>query len=207
MALIAIIMLLTIGFQRTTFLEGQKRQSPIALFRIGTHFFWRTVGFGLIYIPVWGILVWLTFLVIKPFTSIETGFWGTAKIPPFIYQLCLTTATLIIIKPLLFVFPSIVVLDCRIFQGFKLLKQYKLLDAKELVILFLISMAVTFLWVFLPSIESASTTSHYVLIFARSIMQQFIDLMIAVMAIRFVASRNLIYDNGSKPLDSLNPSI
>jgi hypothetical protein len=42
------------------------------------------------------------------------------------------------------------------------------------------------------------------------IVWRFIALMMAVMAIRFVAAQNLIYDNGSKPLDpqgSLNPSI
>ncbi len=202
MALIVIIALLTIGFQRTVSLEGQRRQSPIALFRIGTHFFWRMVGFGLIYLPVWGILAWLTFSAIKPFASIETGFQETAKASPFIYQLCFTTATLITIKPLLFIFPSIIVLDCRISQSFKLLKQYKLLDAKELVILFLISIVVTFLWAFLPSIESATTISQYVLIVALSIIQQFISLILAVMAVRFVASRNLVYDDGSKSVDS-----
>jgi hypothetical protein len=210
LALIIIIAWLVIGFLRTVYLEGRKRQSPLFLLITGKHFLWRMIGFTLIYWPVFVILVWLIFLAIKQLIPIEAGFLETAKTSPFIYQLCLTTATLIIIKPLLFIFPSIIVLDCGIFQGFKLLKRYKLLDAKELVILFLISMAVTSLWVFLPSVESATKPSQYVLIVARSITQQFIQLMIAVMAIRFVASRNLIYDNGSKPLDSqdlLNPSI
>jgi hypothetical protein len=54
------------------------------------------------------------------------------------------------------------------------------------------------------------TISHYFLTAAHIIPGQFIDLMIAVMAIRFVASQNLIYDNSSKSLgsqDSLNPSM
>jgi len=160
------------------------------------------IVFGLMYLPAYVILAWLTFLAIKQLYPIETGFWKTAKASPFIYQMCFTAATIIIIKPLLFIFPSIIVLDCRISQSFKLLKQYKLLDAKELVILYLISMAAAFLWVFLPSIYSATTILQFVLASAQSIIQQFIVLMIAVLSVRFVASRNLVYDDGSRPVDS-----
>ncbi|MHC4719515.1 MAG: hypothetical protein ACYSYT_03465, partial [Planctomycetota bacterium] len=88
--IIVITILLQTGFQRTFYLEGQKRQSLMTLLRVGKHFFWRMVKFGLIYIPVFFILVWLTFLVIKPFTTIETGFWATSKVAPFTYQLCFT---------------------------------------------------------------------------------------------------------------------
>jgi len=197
-----ILIMLYFGFQRTVYLEGPKRQSPIVLLRVGKHFFWRMVGFGLIYIPVFWVLAWLTFLAIKQFTSIETGFLETAKVAPLVYQLCFTTATLILIKPLLLIFPLIVVLDCRISRSFKLLKQCKLSDARELVILFLISMAITFLWVFLPSIKSVATIPQYVLIVAWSVIQHFIGLMIAVMAVRFVASLHLVYDEQISPSDS-----
>ncbi len=207
---IVIVMLLTIGFQRTVYLEGKKRKSPMVLFRIGKHFFWRMVKFGLIYIPVFFILAWLTFLAIKQFTPLDTGFLETAKVAPFTYQLCFTTATLIIIKPLLLIFPLIVVLDCRISKSFKLLKQCKLLDARELIILFLISMIVAFLWVSLPSIKSATTISQYAFIVARSIIQHFIGLMVTVMAVRFVASLDLVYDDRSRSLnaeDLLKPPV
>ena len=198
MALIVIIALLTIGFQRTACLEGQRRQSPLILFGIGMQFFWRMVILYLIYILVIGILVWLTFLGIKLFISIETGFWQTYKNAPIVYHLCFTMPAIILIKPLLLAPPLIIVLNCQVSQSFKLLKQCKLRDAKELVILYLISIAVAFL----PSIESTTTTSQYVLIVALSIIQQFIGLMIAVMAVRFVASLNLVYDDGSKSVDS-----
>jgi hypothetical protein len=199
--IMVIVLLLTIGFQRTIYLEGNKRQSPKVLLQMGKHFFGRIVAFGLIYIPVFWILAWLTFLAIKQFISIETGFLETAKVAPLVYQLCFTTATLILIKPLLLIFPLIVVLDCRISKSFKLLKQCKLLNARELIMLFLISMAVIFLRVFLPSIKSATTISQYILIVAWSAIQHFIGLMIAVMAIRFVASLNLVYDSKPSSLD------
>jgi uncharacterized protein (DUF486 family) len=115
-------------------------------------------------------------------------------------------------KPILLIFPLIIVLDCSIFKSFKMLGRCRLRDARELVILFLISLGLAFLWRFLPSafVRPGMTISNYFLIASQTIVGQFIDLMIAVMAIRFVASQNLIYDNGSKPLDSqdsLNPSI
>ena len=200
--IIMITILLTVGFQRTVYLEGQKRQSPIVLLRVGKHFFWRMVKFGLIYIPIFFILAWLTFLAIKQFTSIETGFLETAKGAPLVYQLCFTTATLILIKPLLLIFPLIVVLDCRISKSFKLLKQCKLLDAGELVILFFISMGVSFLWAFMPNIKSAITLLEFLLMINLSILQQFVGLMTAVMAVRFVASLDLVYDEEIRTSDS-----
>ncbi|MFH1371663.1 MAG: hypothetical protein ABII09_10320 [Planctomycetota bacterium] len=210
MALLIITTLLQIGFKRTVYLQGQKRQSPVALLRQGKHFFWRLVGFGLIYMGVLVILAWLTFLTVKQFTSIETSFWETAKASPIAYQLCSTVPMLILIKPFLFIPSLIVVLDCRIFESFRLLKLCRLRDAKELTILFLVSMVASFLWVYLPTMRSASTIPQYILVTAQSFAQHFISLMMAVMAVRFVASQNLVYDNGSKQLDSqdsLKPSI
>jgi hypothetical protein len=61
----------------------------------------------------------------------------------------------------------------------------------------------------LPS-QHGMTISHYFLTILQLITGQFIDLMMAVMAIRFVASKNLAYDTGSTPIDSqdlLKPSI
>ena len=127
----------------------------------------------------------------------------------FLKQLPSTSVSLILMKPVLLIFPLIIVLDCSILQSFKMLGRCRLRNAKELVILFLISLGLPFLWALLPS-PHGMTISHYFLTAAHIIPGLFIALMLAVMAIRFVASQNLIYDNGSKPLDSqdsLNPSI
>jgi len=202
LAFIAFIVMLKTAFLRTVYLDGNKRQSPLVLLLIGKYFLGRLIKFGLLYIPVYWILAWLIFLLIRWFTSIDTGFSEAVKVAPLVYQLCFVLAALILIKPLLLIFPLIVVLDCRISKSFKLLKQCKLLHARELIILFLISMAGTFLWVFLPSIKSATTISQYILIVAWSAIQHFISLMVAVMAVRFVASQNLVYDEQISPSDS-----
>ncbi|MGD0078610.1 MAG: hypothetical protein ABSB91_08315 [Sedimentisphaerales bacterium] len=203
-AFIVVTVLLIIGFQRTLYLEGINRQSPITLLRAGAHFFWRMLGFGLIYLPVYFILSGMSFLVIKRFTSIETSFWETSITASLVRQLCFTISEIILIKPLLFIFPLIVVLDCRILKSFKLLKHCKLSNAKELVALFIISMLLTFLWAFLPSVASATSLTQFAFLIAQTVTQSFIGLIIAVMAVRFVASLNLVYDDIQTGLDSQN---
>ena len=198
--------MLIFGFQRTVYTEGQKGQSPLVLLREGKHFVLRLVGLGLIYGLVLACLQILAFWTI---THTNTGFldtrWGTS----LVYLTLSTPFNLILMKPVLLIFPLIIVLDCSILQSFKMLGRYRLRDARGLVILFLISLGLPFLWPLLPS-QHGMTISHYLLTAAHIIVGQFIDLMIAVMAIRFVAAQNLIYDNSLRPLDSqdlLNPSI
>jgi hypothetical protein len=198
-----IIFMLIIGFQRTVYLEDRKRQSPLVLLREGKHFVLPLVGLGLIYTLALACLQILVLWVINHAApSFMEARWGAS----LVYQLPSTSVGLILMKPVLLIFPLIIVLDCSILQSFKMLGRCRLRDARELVILFLISLGLPFLWTFLPSLHGM-TISHYLLTASHIIPGQFIDLMIAVMAIRFVASQNLIYDNGSKHLDSLNPSI
>jgi len=198
--------LLIIGFQRTVYLEGQKRQSLFVLLREGKHFFLPLAGLGIIYSLA---LACLQILVLWAIKHAAPDFMDTRWGASLVYQLPSTSVSLILMKPILLIFPLIIVLDCSILQSFKMLGRCRLRDARELVIIFLVSLGLPFLWTFLPS-PHGMTISHYFLTAAHIIPGQFIDLMIAVMAIRFVASQNLIYDNSSKSLgsqDSLNPSM
>ena len=200
-----ITFLLIIGFQRTVYLEDRKRQSPLVLLREGKHFILPLAGLGVIYSLALALLQILVFWTIRHVTFINTDFIDTA----WAIRLYSTSLSLILMKPILLIFPLIIVLDCSILKSFKMLGRCRLRDARELVILFLISLGLTYLWGFLPS-ASTQPISCYFLMAVYTIVGQFIDLMMAVMAIRFVAAQNLIYDNGSKPLDSqdsLNPSI
>jgi hypothetical protein len=204
-----IIFILIIGFQRTIFLENQKRQSPIVLLREGKHFALRLIGLALIYTLA---LACLQILVIWAINHAAPDFMETRWVASLVYRLPSTLVSLILIKPVLLIFPLIIVLDCDIYTSFKMLGQCRLRDARELVILVLISLGLPFLWDLLPSVSfrHGMTISYYLLTTAPAIVGQIIDLMVVVMAIRFVATQNLIYDNGSKPLDSqslLNSSI
>jgi hypothetical protein len=197
---IIIAFLLNIGFRRTFYLEGQRRQSPVVLLQEGRNFFWRLFILGLIYWFALILLNWLISWTVKQFASTDES----TIIVYLLSQWSLNLFRLLLMKPILLIFPLIIVLDCSILQGFKMFSRCRLRDAKELIVLFLIStIGPTLLWKILPSAVIQSGRHYIVLLSAaHTIIWQFISLMIAVMAVRFVASQNVVYDNGSKPLDS-----
>ena len=204
-----ITFMLIFGFQRTVYTEDQKQQSPLVLLREGKHFILPLAVLSIIYNGARGYLHFPVFWAIKHVPFVDTGFADTCWGARLIFLLYSTSFDLILIKPILLIFPLIIVLDCNIFKSFKMLGKCRLRNAKELVILYLASLVLMSLWTFLLH-QSSTTISYYLLTVLQIIIYRFIALMIAVMAIRFVASQNLIYDNGSKPLDSqdsLTPSI
>ena len=190
-----ISIMLYAGFQRTVFLEGSKRQSPLVLLRAGKHFFWRMLGIGLLLGIAYFILAWPIFLITKQFTSMNTGFFEAAKVASLAYQLCFIAATLIVMKPLLFIPALIIVIDCRIVKSFKLLKYCKLLNAKELVVLFSVSIILLFLQALLPRFSDVKMPSQYILTIVPIIIRKFVWLIMLVMAVKFVASLDLVYDS------------
>ena len=194
LTLMVVSTILNFGFLRTVYLEGKKRQTPMALLKKGRYFFWRMVGFGLIYVVPCVILAWLIFLIIKQFTFIDASFFQAAKVVPFIYQLCFIAPMLILIKVVLFIPALILVLDCGVFESFKFLRKCKLLDSRELVALFCLRMVLPFLWVFLRILYNPETTSQYILRIVPAVIGYVLGLIIAVTAVRFVASLNLVYD-------------
>jgi hypothetical protein len=198
-----IIFMFIIGFQRTVYLEDRKQQSIIDLLREGKHFILRLIGLALIYTLA---LAYLQLLVLWAVKHVAPDFMEIRWVASLVYQLPTTSVSLILMKLVLLIFPLIIVLDCGIFEGFKMLGRCRLRNARELVILFLVSLGLSILWAFLPS-RHGMTISHYSLTVLQIVTGRFIALMIAVMAIRFVAAQNLIYDSGLEPLDSLNNSI
>jgi len=176
--------ILNCGFLRTIYLQGKKQQSPIVLLKTGKYFFWRMVGFALFlmlaYIPLFGIIL----LVIKSLTSQYL----------LIYQLSITLPLLILIKPLLLMPALIIVLDCGVFKSWRLLKHCRFLNAKELVALFCLQITLTFLWILLRVPYDAKTISQYSLTIVPTAIVHFAYLTVAVMAVRFVASLDLLYD-------------
>jgi hypothetical protein len=197
-------LLLIIGFQKTIHLSGKQRQSPMLLLRTGWHFLGRMVKVGLILLPLYFLLIWLTFLIVKKATFIDTNFFKTAQSSPFLYQLCFAVPGFILIKPMLLMPTLIIVLDCQVFQSFKFMKKFRLFDAKELLALFLITTISTFYSAVLPKLNEPISTWQFALIIFFSALTRFLSLMVAVTAIRFVSSLNLVYDSITKDLNSEN---
>jgi len=190
-----VLTILNFGFMRTVYLQGQERQKPIVLLKKGRDFFSRIFGFGLICLIPYFILAWLIFLVIKYFTSIDTGFFETGKVNPWLYQLFFAAPMLILMKVVLFIPALILVLDCRLFESFKFLRKCRLLDSRELIALFCLRMVLPFLWVFLQIPYNPETISQHILRTVTTIMSYFIWLIVGVTAVRFVGSLDLVYDS------------
>jgi hypothetical protein len=210
LVLMVVSTILNYGLLRTVYLEGPKVQTPMTLLKKGGKFFWRMVGFGLIYVVPYFILAWLIFLIIKYFTSIDIGFFETVKVIPWLYQLCFVAPMLILIKVVLLIPALILVLDCGVFESFKFLRKCKLSDSKELVALFCLKIVLPFLWLFLRIPYNPETTSQYILRSIPTVIGFVLLLIIAVTAVRFVGSLDLMYDgstNDSKSEDLLQPSI
>ncbi len=196
-----ILTILTIGFQRTVYLEGDRQQSPMVLLKTGKRFFWRMFGLGLVWLPVYFILAWLTFSVIK---GSGADFIQSAQSFPLLYQFCFTVPTLILLKPLLLLPVIIIVWDCKVIESFKHLKNYRIFDAKELLLLFLILTICNFAWTLLPNPDEVKTILPFLLIMVTYLLIYFISLMVVVTAVRFAASVDLASDEGLASSDSEN---
>jgi hypothetical protein len=102
----------------------------------------------------------------------------------------------------LFIPALIITLDCRISESFKYLKKCKLSESKELVALYILSLALPFVWLLLKISYFPETTLQHTLRVGISIIHQVLSLIIAVMAVRFVGSLDLVYDSGIKYTNS-----
>ena len=146
---------------------------------------------GLLFIPAFFILVGLTFSAIQLGVGAGTGFSRTVEVHPLLWQACFMLPNLILIRFLIFIPTLIIVLDCRVLESFKYLKQCKLSEAKELVIMFLVSMVLSFCWVLISKPDEAQTFSSEVIRIVFSIVTQTIGLITGVLAVRYIASLGL----------------
>lgn len=194
--------ILAYGFLRTVHLEDSKKHTPTDLLKTGKHFFWRMFGAGLILGILYLILNQIIVLIIKNFTSIDAGLWKLATSDPLLYTLNIFLSKLILIKLFLLMPAIIIVLDCRVSDTLDFLKKCRLSDSKELVVLYFISIVLPFVWVLLKIPYKPETTSQYILRIGNHIIQQFIWFIIAVTAVRFVGSLNLVYDRDMKDSNS-----
>ena len=193
LALTIVTTTLRFGFLRTFYLEGQKRQTIAVLLRTGFHFLWRMIVLGLLYcMPLLMLMLLSTLLVARRVAPGETDILHNIFL---IRRLLVLVITIILMKFILLIPALVIVLDCRAFESFKFLKKCRLRDAGELIVLFCFQMAFSYLWMFLRRLYGATTAQQPIFRIITSVTTCFIGLIIAVMAVRFVASLNLVYDN------------
>lgn len=198
--LVAISATLRSGFLRTVYLQGSQRSSPLTLLRTGIYFLWRMVVLGALYSIPFLLVTLLSTGIIAGLVSPESF----AQISVWINQLFFLAFSVILVKLILLLPALVIVLDCRTFESFKFLKHCRLWEAKELVILFYAHLAFRFLLRFLRLHYDMTTASRYILEIGPLIISCFVNLIIAVMAVRFVASLDLVYDGGQSSLNSGN---
>jgi len=200
LALMVITTMLYCGFIRTVYLEGQKRQAIPVLLRTGLHFLWRIIVLGSLYgIPLLTLMLLSTHLVAR---RVESGETDTVQNIFLIHQLLVSVIRIILMKFIIFIPALVIVLDCGAFESFKFIKKCRLSDAKELIALFCFQIALGFVWTFLRTLYGAATIPPFTFRIGSSITACFIGLIIAVMAVRFVASLDLAYDGQTQALDS-----
>ena len=179
--------MLKYGFMRTVYLEGDKHHKPGDLLKAGRTFFWRIVGLGLLGMAAVFILQCPAKIIQQKFVS------GGNEASIFVAGYSIAVM-LILMKPVLLMPVLIVVLDCRILQSWALLKRLRLLDAKVLIVLFCIQIAIGLIWPLHPILQTKAAVSDYVPRILAAIALHFIGLVAAVTAVRFVASHDLPYD-------------
>ena len=187
--LLAVAILSTIlnfGFQRTLYLHGPQHQSPMTLLKTGKDFFWRMFILGILIGSFYFAIAWLTHRIVIGFTALDMS---------WLYPFCFTVASLILIKPILLFGVLIIVLDCRVGQAFTALKHCKLSMHKELIVMYCLFRSLGFLWILIGSNAQTLSVGQIVLDCIQAIVTQTTNMIVIVMAIRFVASLKLVYNN------------
>ena len=197
--LMVIRTMLRLGFLRTVYLEGQQRQTIAVLLRTGLPFFWRMIVLGLLFsIPLLTLMLLSIHIAAKRVAPGEAGILHNISL---IRQLLVLVINIIVMKFILLLPALVIVLDCRVFESFKFLKKCRLRDAGTLIVLFCFKMAFPCLWMLSRTLYG-TTTAQPIFRIVSSTTTCFIGLIIAVMAVRFVASLDLVYDAQTEPLDS-----
>ena len=154
-AVLIISTILSYGFLRTVHLEGMNRQVPAFLFVTGKKFFWRIVRFQILCMLVFLPFILINFLIYRSEGSSQSAPWMTSLLS--------TVPSLILIKPLLLIPALIIVMDCRVRESWQFMLRIRLLDAKEIVVLFCAMLAIGFFMMIVKAGNSGVVGSQNIL--------------------------------------------
>lgn len=191
LAVMTAAVILKYGFLRTAHLEGQRQQLTSVLFRVGKQFFWRMAGYGILILGACLLLLLPLLIMVNGFAFSDVKIF---EMPPWVMSLCFIAATIVLLKPLLFIPALIMGLDCGVFDSINLLKEFSFLRAKPVLVLFLLQIMFSLMGFFLGSSSDNVSMLYWIYAISLSIVKIFLELMIVITAIRFVVSLNLLYD-------------
>jgi hypothetical protein len=170
------------GFLATACHEGLTKKEPVELLRAGRYFFWRMVRFELLFSVAW---IGLFFLITSIISALILGIKPGEVIPDWVLVICMFAGLLILLKPVLLVPAIMIAWDKMVLESVKLLKAFKLREAKELLVFAGVSLLVMLGLSFLMSFGKAG--SYYPIMGAHAVLSSVFVVLICLSAVRFAA--------------------
>ena len=164
------------GFLRTAYLYGEQKQEIRTLFTIGKAFFVQLFLFGIIY----GLPIGLATNKLSDIFRINFGF--PSLLPLILASLILSV---VFIKLALFIPALIITGKLNVINAFKALKNYRILEAKELLVLFVIQQV---FWAvkFLDNVLIDSKAALFATGIIETVIGQLLTLAIMLSAVKFI---------------------
>ncbi len=165
------------GFLRTASLYGKQKQEIKTLFTIGKDFFVQLFLFGIIY----GIPIGLATAALSYILRVKLGIMSYLS-----FMLPLLLLGIIFIKIALLIPALIITCKLNVVSAFKALKNYRILEAKEMLVLFAIQQA----FGFAKLLNNFLADMKYVLFsvrFIETVITHLLTLAIMLSAVKFIA--------------------
>lgn len=165
------------GFLRTASLYGEQKQEIRTLFTVGKEFFVQLFLFGIIY----GMPIGLATMALNYILRAKLGITSYLS-----FMLSLLLLSIIFIKIALLI-PALIITDkLNIVNAFKALRNYRILEAKEMLILFAIQQA----FGFAKLLNNFLADMKFVLFsvrFIETVITHLLTLAIMLSAVKFIA--------------------
>ncbi len=186
-ALFAVIwQMLYLGFLATACTEGTAPKQPGELVGAGRLFFWRMMRFQI----VLGIAyVGISLMVLAIVQSAALGQKDASSIPAWVAHLCSFAALVVLVKPILLTPAIMIVRDRMVLEAFKLLKEYRLAEAKPVVRAFFICFATVYLLSSLLGLIETGSVFYYALVGIYAVVSSTLIVSVTLGAVLFVASK------------------
>jgi len=182
-----------VGFLRSAYLEPEVQKQPLELIAAGWGFFWRILLIGLLF----GIsLMVFTYVVysLASFTGLVNS--SPENIPQWVMQLFFLISTVILVKPILLLPAIIIVFDVSIKDSFRSLANYKIAEAKTLLLVFLLAVLFNFAQSFIPVPNLNSAPVDYVLYSSTAGVSVWLAIFVSLGAVLFVSQHTGVWGQG-----------
>lgn len=186
--------ILIAGWQKSIMIGINKPENPFKLFQLGWHYYGRLLLYFILYI----ILYVLSFTV---FVSIITRIFSLDSTADFaknslMSYLFFIFASVILVK-LIFIYPIIIQLDCRLIKSLKYLKFCKLKKAKNVLLVYFLTLVFPIIPLAIKLFGSDDIWIYFINI-PIYIITTILGLVLSVLTMWFVMSLKLVYD---KPVE------